>query len=133
MFGILKNLRLQISLHKTKMGALKNAFHFLGVDFTVTRIPQSKIQVVTVDLHPRSCRRALDKVTALRLNAVHPAHIQRYLSRWAIWWKSVVNIERMVLIYQWVCFVGRFQSGTLWLGHGLLLGSLYYNLPFDDI
>ena len=60
-FNILRELKLEISPHKTRMGQLKEGFHFLGVDFAISQNQQSKIQVNT-KLHSRSCRRALDKV-----------------------------------------------------------------------
>jgi hypothetical protein len=40
LFEVLKALRLKISSHKTRMGALKEGFHFLGVNFAVARTPQ---------------------------------------------------------------------------------------------
>jgi hypothetical protein len=60
---------------------------------------QTQIQV-KVAIHNRSCRRALDKVLGLRVLAVHPAAIQRYLARWAAWWHHAgglapkTNVER---------------------------------------
>jgi hypothetical protein len=94
---ILLALKLELSPHKSKMGPLNTGFHFLGVDFTVqtlesrrqegaaTQIQPSKIHV-SATLHPRSCARALDKIVVMGEDAVHPAHAQRYLSRWAAWW-----------------------------------------------
>jgi hypothetical protein len=92
-------------------GALKGGFHFLGVNFEVSRNPQRQTQVTTVDIHDRTCRRALDKVQAMSADAVNPAKIQRYLSLWASWWCSVTKLERFALIYRWVSFTGRFQQG----------------------
>jgi hypothetical protein len=128
LFTILQKLKLQLSPHKSKMGRLKEGFHFLGVNFEVTRIPQSKTQVATVNLHSRSCRRALDKVQAMRKDAVNPAHIQSYLSRWATWWHSTMKLEKLLLIFIWVKFTGRFQDGSVWLGRGLLMNSVYDSL-----
>src|SRR5262245_61366391 len=51
---------------------------------------EPKIQV-TMRLHPRSCRRALDKANIMNESAVHPAYIQRYLSDWAAWWKRATE------------------------------------------
>ena len=127
LFTILKNLKLKISPHKTRMGALKTGFHFLGVDFEVSRNPQSQTQVATVNIHNRSCRRALDKVEAMRADAVNPAHIQSYLSNWAAWWHSVTKLEKLELIVRWVKFTGRYQHGAVWLGRGLLMFSAYYS------
>jgi hypothetical protein len=70
LFAVLKALRLKISPHKTRMGALKEGFHFLGVNFEVARTPQGEIQEAKLRCIARTCRRALDKVVALRSNAV---------------------------------------------------------------
>ena len=127
-FTILQGLRLKLSPHKSKMGRLKKGFHFLGVDFGVTRISQRQTQVATVNLHSRSCRRALDKVEALRHDAVHPANIQRYLIRWATWWQTITKLERLELIFRWVYFTEPFQPSSVWLGRGLLMDSDYDGL-----
>jgi len=128
LFKILQELKLQVSPHKTRMGALKNGFHFLGVDFEVARTSQIKTQVATVNVHSRTCRRALDKVQALCKDAVHPAQIQCYLSRWATWWKSVIKLDQFALIYRWVSFTKAFKPDSVWFGRGLLLLSPYYCL-----
>jgi len=94
----------------------------------VSRNPQRQTQVATVDIHDRTCRRAVDKVQALLQDSVHPSIIQRYLSLWASWWYSVTKLERFALIYRWVSFTGRFQEGSVWLGRGILLNSPYYGL-----
>ena len=108
--------------------ALKGGFHFLGVNFEVSQNPQRQTQVATVDIHDRTCRRALDKVQAMSADAVHPANIQRYLSRWATWWHSVVELGKQNLIYKWVCQTAEVQQSTVWYGRGLLLGSPSYKL-----
>jgi hypothetical protein len=130
MFKILKELKLQISPHKTKMGMLDKTkgFHFLGIDFEVSRNLQSETQeatetTVTIDIHSRTSRRALDRVQAMRKDAVHPADIQRYLSRWASWWHSVTRLEKIKLIYRWVSFTELIQQSAVWIGRGLLLGA----------
>ena len=128
LFTILKELKLKISPHKTRMGELHGGFHFLGVDFEVSRNPQRQTQEATVDIHSRTCRRALDKVQAMNTNSVHPANIQRYLSRWASWWSSVVKLEKFELIYRWLCFTELIQHDSVWVGRGLLLSSPYYEL-----
>jgi len=76
LFSILKELKLKISPHKTRMGALKGGFHFLGCNFEVSRNPQRQTQVGTVDIHDRSCRRALDNVQAMRQDAVSAVYGQ---------------------------------------------------------
>ena len=137
LFGVLKTLQLQLSPHKTRMGKLKTGFHFLGVKFEVTRIPQSKIQVTTVRLHTRTCRRAHDKVQTLRQHAVNPAHIQRYLSRWATWWKSVIGVDKRDVVIEWINCVGQWEdaAAVAWFGTGLLLGSSTntFNAVFNTI
>ena len=129
-FGILKELKLQASPHKTRMGKIKKGFHFLGVNFAVSRNQQSKNQEpikVGVDLHPRTCRRALDTVAVMQQDAVNPAKIQRYLSRWAAWWHPVTRLEKNFLLYKWVKFTDNISPKHTWFGRGLLVGSDYYN------
>ena len=60
-FKILQELKLTLSPSKSWMGLLKNGFHYLGVHFGVARTPQGKIQMTTIDVHPRTCRRAYDR------------------------------------------------------------------------
>jgi hypothetical protein len=89
---MLASLKLKLSPHKTKMGVFKT-FHFLGVNFSSAKTelhkkPQKKATIV---IHPRSCRRALNKATAMKEDAVHAAYIQQYLVRWALWWKRAVT------------------------------------------
>ena len=129
LFSILKELKLQISPKKTRMGLLKKGFHFLGVKFEVTRIPQRETQVATVDIHERSCRRALGNVQAMQKDAVNAAKIQRYLSLWATWWKSVIRSDRFKLLYTWLCYTKYSQeTSCMWFGRDLLLGTPYYKL-----
>jgi RNA-directed DNA polymerase len=82
LFEVLKELKLYLAPSKTWMGTMDHGFHFLGVMFEVPRSPQAKLQA-SAKIHPRSCARALDKVNALRNNAIHPAIMQRYLIRCA--------------------------------------------------
>jgi hypothetical protein len=98
LFAVLRKLRLSISPHKTRMGTLKKGFHFLGVNFEVSQNPQRETQDVAVNVHPRTSRRALDKVVAMKNNAVHPTHIQRYLVHWASWWQNVTGLQFYYLI-----------------------------------
>jgi hypothetical protein len=72
-FQILRNLRLTVSSHKSRIGKLDADFHFLGVNFALTRISQSKSQV-DVRVHSRTPRRALDKVKALSSRRTSGAH-----------------------------------------------------------
>jgi RNA-directed DNA polymerase len=125
-FKILKELKLKISPHKSRMGKLKGGFHFLGCNFGVSRNPQRQTQVATVNIHDRSCRRALDKVQAMRQDAVHPVNIQRYLLKWATWWQTVTQLEKYALIYKWVRFAEYVQHSSVWLGQVLLCNSPYY-------
>lgn len=64
MNNCLHRLKLTYAPTKTRMGALKSGFHFLGIDFAVTQIQQNaeKITRVQVQLHPRAYYRAIDKV-----------------------------------------------------------------------
>jgi len=85
---ILLSLKLKLSRSKTRMGEITKGFHFLGVNFAVSKNQQNnnKIHVTTL-LHSRTIRRALDKVNAMEEGAVNPVNVQRYLSRWAAWWR----------------------------------------------
>jgi len=83
---ILINLKLKLSRSKTRMGEITKGFHFLGINFAVSRnTANNKIHVMT-SLHSRTCRRALDKINAMEEGAVNPVKVLRYLSRWAAWW-----------------------------------------------
>jgi RNA-directed DNA polymerase len=125
LFSILKDLRLKVSPHKTKMGELKRGFHFLGVNFAVTRIPQSQIQV-KVGVHKRTPLRALNKVQTLRHDAVDPATMQRYLMRWATWWYHAVGVDIKDLLYGWICCAAGDYPGTVWVG-----ATCYYRLAIQ--
>ena len=124
-FEILRKLRLKVSPHKTWMGKLEKGFHFLGVTFDPTQIGQSqKTQAPLVQLHSRSYQRALDKVKALRENAVYPANMQSYLSRWATWWDSATGTKSYLdLINKWVNYTEGIEPNLKWVGSGLLLGT----------
>lgn len=120
LFKILRELKLKISPHKTKMGALKTGFHYLGVKYELSQNSHTQIQVTAVTLHPRGCRRALDKVKTLSTDAVNPAHIQGYLSRWALWWATTVRISKTDLLFQWAAYAKKYEPEFVWLGKGLL-------------
>jgi hypothetical protein len=120
LFKILRELKLKISPRKTKMGALKKDFHYLGVKFEVTRIPQTENQGITASLHPRGCRRALDKVKVMSTDAVNPAQIQGYLSRWALWWATTIRLSKTDLLSQWAAYAQKYEPEFVWLGKGLL-------------
>ena len=101
------------------------------MDFEVVRTTQGKIQETKIDIYSRSCRLALDKVDALRADAVNPAKIQRYLSLWATWWKSVVGVDKLLLFVSWVRYTSTSEQADLaWIGRGCLLGSTFYQLCF---
>ena len=88
--------------------------------FALTRIPQSKIQEVVVKVHRRTPQRALDKVKTLRKDAVHPAKIQRYLSRWASWWQFCIRQHGFEIISFWVVVCREVDFTLAWFGWGLL-------------
>jgi len=123
LFAILQKLRLKISPHKTQMGKLRN-FHFLGVAIEEPQALRSKIQI-NADIHSRTCQRALDKV-ALSHHAVNPATIQRYLSRWALWWTSVVKLDTIHLLDRWTRYCSLREYSLMLYGLGLLLGTEEY-------
>ncbi len=144
----LKALKLSLSQHKTKMGKCVTAqhntqhsqintenntnnnpfgddasvFHFLGVNFLVAQTPESKKPWAT-GVHPRTCRRALDKVIALNTDAVHPAIIQQYLIRWARWWvrTSCRQINICTMLRAWTAYASRHSPQHAWVGRGLLI------------
>ena len=109
-FEILRKLRLKVSPHKTWMGKLEKGFHFLGVTFDPTQIGSKENQRSLVNLHSSSYQRALDKVKALQADSVHPAKMQRYLSRWAIWWSSATGKHSQALMNQWVNYTEDIQA-----------------------
>ncbi len=120
LFQILHDLKLEVSPKKTRMGLIGDGFHFLGGLFEVPRSPQDKSQV-SVQIHPRSCARALDKINAMRKNAVHPATMQRYLIRWASWWSdTLMSAAVMSLLYSWVLHTAARDPTAMWFGRGLL-------------
>ena len=125
LFVILQKLRLRIAPHKTKMGAIRDGFHFLGVNFAVARTSQGKIQVA-LGIHQRTSRRAYAKIQALRFDAVNPAHLRAYLMRWAAWWHHVVNLKLRDLIYSWICCVTGGFPGTVWVG-----AEVYWHLALN--
>ena len=75
-------------------------------------------------VHKRTPRRALDRINAMRSDAVHPATMQRYLVRWASWWHHVVGLSVLDLVFIWVCIATGETPGAVWLGRGLI-----YHLP----
>jgi len=119
LFTILRALKLQVSPHKTRMGRLNQGFHFLGVEFVVAQTPQHKTQAKPT-IHTRTCRRALDRVQAMRSDAVHPAIKQRYLIHWATWWSNTVGLSRTTLIQQWINHTATQSPSEQWLGRGLI-------------
>jgi RNA-directed DNA polymerase len=90
---ILVNLKLKLSRSKTRMGELTKGFHFLGIDFAVARTQQNNKIHVTTSLHPRTYRRALDKINAMEEGAVNPVKVLRYLSQWAAWWLKISDFK----------------------------------------
>lgn len=122
----LSKLKLVLSKHKTKMGALTSGFHFLGVNFSV--VPQSQQKqshLVVISIHTRSCRRALDNILRMRFGAVYnPAFAQVYLSRWARWWGRVgkPKFGYLSCLSSWVkkAQLSKYFNQYAWLGSGLI-------------
>ena len=128
-FRILRELKLRVSPRKTSMGLLEKGFHYLGVNYQVARTtcgnrnhvkPDCEKIQVTVDIHTRTSRRALDKVKTLRTYAVNPAAIQRYLTRWATWWHHTSKLETVDLITNWIHYTKDNDKDLVWIGRGLL-------------
>ncbi len=122
--AILTQLKLKLSPQKTRMGQIKNEFHFLGVKFDSTQTESIESQAVTVKIHPRSCRRALDKVRSKQAESGPPEICaQRYLFRWSAWWtKTVSTLVMSDLIREWCQFARLHEPSLCWIGSGLLLG-----------
>ena len=124
--NILSKLKLSLSKHKTKMGALISGFHFLGVNFSVApQSQQKKSHLAVISIHDRSCRRALDKIHRMRFGAVYnPAFAQVYLSRWAKWWGMVGKPKFGYLgcLSSWVTKAqqSKYFNQYAWMGSGLI-------------
>lgn len=83
LYRILQQLRLTLSDAKTRMGCLYEGFHYLGMQFevqqTASRNPSVANPAVSVTLHARSYRRALDRIRVMGEGTVNPDYAQRYL------------------------------------------------------
>ncbi len=130
LFQILDQLQLKLSPHKSKMGKLSD-FHFLGMQFRVSQNTEAKIPLV-MQLHARSCQRALDKVNTMTLDDVHPLKKQSYLSKWAKWWGSIFrHIPITHAMTRWVAHAFAAQDlSHAWLGRGLLSQRFACYFPF---
>jgi RNA-directed DNA polymerase len=117
----LRSLKLKLSRSKTRMGLIKNNFHFLGVQFCLTQIKQKEFQVMA-SIHKRSCYRALTRVCVMREDAGSPDNAQRYLHRWATWWsRALCQLKIKDVVLAWIAFVRVPEPTLAWLGSGLLL------------
>lgn len=114
---VLASLELTLSTAKTRMESIQHGFHFLGVQFEVSQNSQAQNQM-SLQIHQRSCRRALDRVNAMREDAVHPAMMQRYLIRWANWWSTSVASLSLLLL-AWSQITAARDPTAVWLGRGL--------------
>ena len=113
---ILKSLKLTLSARKTTHGSLhKKGFHFLGIDYRLTRIKRS-IQT-QVKLNARTLRRAHDKALAHQ-HADAPATTQRYLRHWATWWSCSHELNKVNHLNSWA----QRYPDLGWLAKGVLLG-----------
>lgn len=121
LFCILRQLKLKLSDAKTRMGQLHEGFHFLGLQFQVQlaasqNLP-SQTPAVSATIHSRSCRRALERVSAMKQSAVfYPAEIKRYLRRWANWWAcTMVPMTVNHLLQAWCDYAGVFEPALTWV------------------
>ena len=137
---ILTKLKLRQSRRKTKMGPLTEGFHFLGINFKVnlessakeasvmdiaaqTQCPQSHVNIT---LHERCCVRAMDRVTVMEEDVVHPMKVQRYLSKWATWWsRTASDISRRECLKHWAIRAQIRRPELTWLAVGLLRPLLF--------
>lgn len=118
MLGLLK---LKLSRGKTRMGLVKKGFHFLGIEFCLAQTKQEEFQVAA-SIHKRSCYRALERVRVTKADAGSPEHVQRYLLRWATWWRrALCQLKLKDIILAWVAFARAAGAALAWLGSGLLL------------
>jgi hypothetical protein len=92
------------------------------VSTAATQIAAETQTQVTMQLHPRSCRRALDKANSMKEGAVHPATVQNYLLKWATWWKRATESRLPVQhnLLDWVERARTLKSDLEWLGRGIL-------------
>lgn len=89
---------------KTRMGCLSKGFHFCGVQYHGTRIPED-VERALMDgdvggavmmplrkgsrgwcLHGRTVRRARERIKLMVVDGFMPEEIVGYLVRWARWW-----------------------------------------------
>lgn len=119
LFEVLRKLKLKVSPQKTKLGKL-STFHFLGVNFEMSRNSQIDETQGRAEMHKRCCRRALDNVITMRKNAVPAAIIQRYLIRWATWWKSMCDWSKTSSLMRWSVYATWESPEVAWLGRGLI-------------
>ncbi|MBS0351670.1 MAG: group II intron reverse transcriptase domain-containing protein [Proteobacteria bacterium] len=116
LFRILRQLKLKLSDPKTRMGKLCDGFHFLGVQLQFQVQPAVSQNLlaktpVSATIHSRSCRRALERVCAMKQSAVfYPAQIKRYLLSWITWWScTIVPITVNHLLQTWRDFTSIFE------------------------
>jgi hypothetical protein len=120
LFRILRQLKLKLSDAKTRMGQLHEGFHFLGIQFqvqqTTSQNSPAKTPVMSATIHNRSCRRALQRVSAMKQSAVfYPAEIKRYLLSWANWWScTMVPMTVNHLLQAWCNFTNVFEPALMW-------------------
>jgi hypothetical protein len=121
LFRILRQLKLKLSDAKTRMGQLHEGFHFLGIQFqvqqTTSQNSPAKTPVMSATIHNRSCRRALQRVSAMKQSAVfYPAEIKRYLLSWANWWScTMVPMTVNHLLQAWCDFANVFEPALVWV------------------
>jgi hypothetical protein len=119
LFRILRQLKLKLSDAKTRMGQLRDGFHFLGLQFQVQPVASRNMPEktpVSATIHSRSCRRALERVSAMKQSAVfYPAEIKRYLLSWATWWScTMVPMTVNHLLQAWCNFTNVFEPALVW-------------------
>lgn len=120
LFQQLDELKLKLSEKKSKISELKE-FHFLGAHFQVSQNAENK-KILRVQVHQRSCMRALDKVKAMTENTVNPVRVQSYLVGWAGYWSATLKpISYIASLKQWITnALACFELAAAWLGWGVL-------------
>lgn len=77
---------------------------------------------VAISMHKRSCVRALDKVIFMQQDAVNPATMQEYLSRWSTWWRRSAALSYVENIIAWTKHTLTLDPKLAKLGSSLLFG-----------
>jgi len=140
MQNILDQLKLKVSRTKTKMGSLKEGFHFLGDSFSIHQTieekneveekgttPQTVVSKTHVNtLHERCCVRVHQRLEYMRADAATAEKTQHSLWLWAAWWSRAIPTISISTCLTRFCLRAyqREEISLFWLGLTLLLRQL---------